>query len=187
MNLMNMLKGYFDEAKIKELATKLGESTDTVKKAVEGMLPSIMAGLSSKLSFLDKDGDGDITNDIKAMFGMGEAKAPKAEDVMEDKAEEVTALVSKSSGMSEEKTKTLLDDITGQATKFLGSLTEKTGIDIQGLMSSVKSQGAGMLESLEKQLGSTFSSLDKDGDGSIIDDVQDMGKNLLGGLFGKKK
>jgi hypothetical protein len=66
-------------------------------------------------------------------------------------------------------------------------LTEKTGIDIQGLMSSVKSQGAGMLESLEKQLGSTFSSLDKDGDGSIIDDVQDMGKNLLGGLFGKKK
>ena len=183
---MNMLKGYFDEAKIKELAAKMGESTDTVKKAVEGMLPSVMGGLSSKLSFLDKDGDGDITNDVKKMFGMGDAAAPKAADVMDDKASEVTAMVSKSSGLSEEKTKSLLDEITGQATGFLGSLTEKTGIDLNGLMGSIKTQGAGMLDSLDKQLGSTFSSLDKDGDGSILDDVQDMGKNLLGGLFGKK-
>ena len=187
MDLMNMLKGHFNEAKIKELATKMGESTETVKKAVEGILPSVMGALSSKLSFLDKDGDGSITDDIKAMFGMGDNAAPKATDVMDDdKAVEVTAMVSKSSGLNEEKTKSLLDEITAQATTFLGSLTSKTGIDINGLMSSVKTQGAGMLESLDKQLGSTFSSLDKDGDGSIIDDVQNMGKNLLGGLFGKK-
>jgi hypothetical protein len=188
MDLMNMLKGHFNEAKIKELATKMGESTETVKKAVEGILPSVMGGLSSKLSFLDKDGDGSITNDIKAMFGMGDdATTPKAADVMDDdKAVEVTAMVSKSSGLDEEKTKSLLDEITGQATAFLGGLASKTGVDFNGLLGSIKTQGSGMLESLDKQLGSTFSSLDKDGDGSIIDDVQEMGKNLLGGLFGKK-
>jgi OOP family OmpA-OmpF porin len=186
MDLMNMLKSHFNEAKIKELATKMGESTETVKKAVEGILPSVMGGLSSKLSFLDKDGDGDITNDIKKMFGMGDAAAPKAADVMDGKAEEVTAMVSKSSGLSEEKTKSLLDEITGQATQFLGGLADKTGIDFKGLASSIQTQGAGMFESLDKQLGSTFSSLDKDGDGKIMDDIQDMGKNLLGGLFGKK-
>ncbi|NJN78964.1 MAG: DUF937 domain-containing protein [Saprospiraceae bacterium] len=183
---MNMLKGHFDEAKIKAMADKMGESTETVRKAVEGMLPSVMGGLSSKLSFLDKDGDGDITNDIKAMFGMGEAAAPKAADVLDDKATEVTAMVSKSSGLSEEKTKSLFDEVTSQATGFLGNLTSKAGVDVKGLMTSIQSQGAGMLESLNKQLGNTFSSLDKDGDGSIVDDIQDMGKNLLGGLFGKK-
>jgi len=183
-----MLKGYFDEKQIKALADKMGESTETVKKAVDSMLPSVMGGLSSKLSFLDKDGDGDITDDIKAMFGMGDSEAPKkAEEVLDDKAAEVTAMVSKSSGLSEEKAKTLLDEVTSQSTGFLGTLTSKTGIDVKGLMSSVQSQGAGMLDSLNKQFGGALSSFDKDGDGSVVDDIQDMGKNLLGGLFGKKK
>lgn len=181
-----MLKGYFDEKQIQDLADKVGANTASVKKALDTMLPSVMGGLSNKLSFLDKNGDGDITDDIKAMFGMESNEAPKAKEVFNDKAEEITSMVSKNSGLAEEQAKTLLDEVTAQSTGFLGGLTEKTGIDIASLMSSVQSQGAGMLDTLDKQLGSTFSSLDKDGDGSVVDDIQDMGKNLLGGLFGKK-
>lgn len=186
MDLMGMLKGHFDEKQIQALADKVGASTESVKKALDTMLPSVMGGLSSKLSFLDKDGDGDIMDDVKSMFGMGESEAPKAKEVLDDKAEEITAMVSKSSGLAEDQAKTLLDEVTSQSTGFLGSLTEKTGIDLGGLMSSVQSQGAGMLDSLDKQLGGVLSGLDKDGDGSVVDDVQDMAKGLLGGLFGKK-
>lgn len=183
-----MLKGHFDEKQIQALADKVGASTESVKKALDTMLPSVMGGLSSKLSFLDKNGDGDITDDIKSMFGMGSNEAPKAKEVLDDdKAAEVTAMASEASGLAEEQTKTLLDEVTSQSTGFLGGLTEKTGIDIAGLMSSVQSQGAGMLDSLNKQFGGALKGLDKNGDGSIVDDVQDMAKGLLGGLFGKKK
>lgn len=187
MDLMSMLKGYFDEKQIKALADKLGESSSTITKAVETMLPSVLGGLSSKLSFLDKNGDGDITDDIKAMFGMGESAAPKAKEVFEDKAEEVTAMVSKSSGLTQEKAKTLLDDVTAQSAGFLGGLTEKGGLDAKSLMNSVQSQGAGMLDSVNKKFGGKLNFLDKDGDGSVADDIQDMGKKLFGGMFGKKR
>lgn len=186
MDLMGMLKGHFDEKQIQALADKVGASTESVQKALDTMLPSVMGGLSSKLSFLDKDGDGDIMDDVKAMFGMGDSEAPKAKEVLDDKAEEITTMVSKSSGLAEEQAKTLLDEVTAKSTGFLGGLTEKTGIDLGGLMNSVKSQGSGMLDSLDKQLGGVLGSLDKDGDGSVVDDVQDMAKGLLGGLFGKK-
>ncbi len=186
MDLMNMLKGHFDEKQIKALADKLGESTDTVKKAVDSMLPSIMGGISSKLSFLDKDGDGDIMDDVKSMFGMGGDTAKKAETILNDKAADVAATVSKESGLSEDKAKSLLDEVTAQTTGFLGGLTGGGSFDIKGLLGQFQTQGAGMLDSVNKQFGNVLGGLDKDGDGSVIDDIQDMGKNLLGGFFGKK-
>jgi len=182
-----MLKGYFDDAKIEALANKVGESKETVEKAVEQMLPNIMGSLSGKLSFLDKNGDGDITDDIKSMFGMGDATpAADAKAVFEDKASDVTAMVSKSSGMAEDKAKTLLDEVTGMATGFLGNLTGEGGFDLKGILGQVQSQGLGALDSLNKQFGNVLGSLDANGDGSIVDDLQEKGKSLLGGLFGKK-
>ena len=187
MDLMKMLKGYFDEAKIEELANKVGESKETVEKAIDQMLPNIMGSLSSKLNFLDKDGDGDITDDIKSMFGMGDAEPiADAKAVFDDKASEVTAMVSKSSGMAEDKAKTLLDEVTGMATGFLGNMTGEGGFDFKGILGQVQSQGAGALDSLNKQFGNILGGLDADGDGSIVDDLQEKGKSLLGGLFGKK-
>lgn len=186
MDLMNMLKGHFDEKQIKALADKLGESTDTVKKAVDSMLPSIMDGISNKLSFLDKDGDGDIMDDIKSMFGMGSDAAKKAETILEEKAEHVADAASKESGLAADKAKSLLDEVTAQATGFLGGLTSSNGFDVKGFIGQIQDQGSGMMNSVNKKFESVFNSLDKDGDGSVIDDIQDMGKNLLGGLFGKK-
>jgi hypothetical protein len=188
MDLMKMLGGYFDDAKIEELANKVGESKETVQKAVEQMLPNIMGSLSSKLSFLDKDGDGDITDDIKSMFGMGDSEpAADAKAVFDDKASEVTAMVSKTSGIAEDKAKTLLDEVTGMATGFLGNMTGgEGGFDMKGMLSQVQSQGAGALDSLNKQFGNILGGLDADGDGSIVDDLQEKGKKLFGGLFGKK-
>ena len=41
MDLMSMLKEYFDEKQIKALADKLGESSSTITKAVETMFDAV--------------------------------------------------------------------------------------------------------------------------------------------------
>lgn len=186
MDLMKMLKGYFDDAKIEVLADKVGESKEAVQKAVDQLLPGIMGSLSSKLSFLDKDGDGDITNDIKSMFGMGEAKATTAKDVFDENAEKVTENISASSGMAQDKATKLADEVSNMATDFFGKITGEGGFDFQNILGQIQSQGAGALDSLNKQFGNVLGGLDADGDGSIVDDLQEKGKSLFGGLFGKK-
>ena len=204
MDILGMVKGFFDEGKIKEIAAKVGVPEDKVSGILDNYIPSLLEELSDKLGsgktailgFLDKDGDGDIMNDIKGMLGgLGGNKsseekpmaAASVADIFEGKEESVADALSNEADVSKEDAKSIMDEVTSQIMGLLGQKKGEGAFDLEGLIGAITSQGGAFKEQISGQLSKNLGFLDKDGDGDVIDDITDMGKNLLGGLFGGKK
>lgn len=196
MDILGMLKGFFNEDKIKEIAAKVGVPEDKVSGILDNYLPSLLSQITDKvgsgktaiLGFLDKNGDGDFMDDLQGMFGGKKKKAePMAAaasvaDIFEDKADKVAEAVSNEAGVKKEEAANVMDEITKQVMGFFGDKKGEGAFDLQGLIGSLTAQKGDFKEKITSQLGF----LDKDGDGDVVDDLKDMGKNLFGGLFGKK-
>lgn len=199
MNILESLQQLFDNAKVQEISKKVGINPDKIKSTIEKVLPNLLgnlseqlkSGKSSILNFLDKDKDGDIMDDLSNMFGFGKKKkqpqamaaAPSSADIFADKKQEVTDLIKEECDVDDKKASNFLDEITKTVMGFLG----QKGGDAKGLIDNIIKQGDGLKGKLGDQLKNVMGSLDKDKDGDVMDDLEDMGKKLFGGLFGKKK
>jgi hypothetical protein len=77
-----------------------------------------------------------------------------------------------------------LDKVEGMAAGLGTTLTEKAGDLGEGAQALL----SGLMGKLQDSpLGGIVKSLDKDGDGNPLNDVADLAKDKLGGLFGKKE
>ena len=82
-----------------------------------------------------------------------------------------------------EKTGLPLEKVEGLAAGLGTTLTEKAG----ELGEQAQAVLGNVMDHLKASpLAGMVSGLDKDGDGNPLNDVADMAKNALGGLFGKK-
>ena len=203
MDILDSLKKLFDDAKVQEISKKVGINPDKIKATIDKVLPDLLgnlseqlkSGKSSILSFLDKNKDGDIMDDVKNMFGglfgkkkkakptAAAAAPPTANDVFADQKKEVTDLIKKECDVNEEKASSFLDEITNTVMGFLGQKKGEGGSMIENIIK----QGEGLKGKFGEQVKDAMSFLDKDKDGDIMDDLEDMGKKMFGGLFGKKK
>jgi hypothetical protein len=132
---------------------------------------------------LSKIGGNEMLKGLGDKVGMG---ADQAQSVLGDlvtHAKESGGNLLDSAKAVAEKTGLPLEKVEGLAQGFGATLQEKAGAlgeSAQGLLGGV------MGKINESPIGDMVKGLDKDGDGNPINDVADMAKNALGGLFGKK-
>lgn len=132
---------------------------------------------------VSKIGGNEMLKGLGDKVGLG---AEQAQNVMADllaKAQETGGNLTEAAQAVAEKTGLPLDKVTGMAEGLTSTLQEKAGAlgeTAQGLLGGV----LGKIN--ESPLGDMVKGLDKDGDGNPLNDVADMAKNALGGLFGKK-
>lgn len=132
---------------------------------------------------VSKIGGNEMLKGLADKVGLG---AEQAQNVMADllaKAQETGGNLTEAAQAVAEKTGLPLDKVTGMAEGLTTTLQEKAGAlgeTAQGLLGGV----LGKIN--ESPLGDMVKGLDKDGDGNPLNDVADMAKNALGGLFGKK-
>ena len=70
----------------------------------------------------------------------------------------------------------------------LGKTKRQQGLDVGGLANLLTGTVTQQRQSAQNPtMGLVTRFLDQDGDGSIADDVANIGMKLLGGLFGRKK
>lgn len=205
-NLFDLLQGHLDDNVVDQLSNQIGgadrQQTATAAQSIVSTLLSGLAknastpeGAASLNNALERDHDGSLLDNLMGLIGGQAAEQnPRAANgagiishILGDRQSGVIDMVSKMSGLDSSKTSNLMTTLAPMVMSMLGQQKRQQGLDIEGL--------AGLLNgsvNQQRQAGNPLMDmanrfLDKDGDGSALDDVANMvGKGLLGKLFGGK-
>ncbi len=204
-NLFELLNGQLNDNLINTLSSQIGAEPKQTAIAAQGIVSTLIGGLAKNASTpdgaaslakaLDRDHDGSILNNLVGMLGgQAQQQQPKALDgagiishILGNRQNGAVDMISNMSGLDKNKTGSLMMMLAPIVMGMLGKQKQQSGLDIGGLMN--------LLNGTVKQQKSTGNPLmdmatrflDKDGDGSIVDDIAGMvGKGLFGKLLGRK-
>ena len=180
---------------LENLAGQLGMNKNQASSAVSAALPMIMGALARNTSSqegaaslsnaLDNDHDGGILDMAGAFLGNKDNGAGPGilKHLFGEKRGGIETAVSSMAGIDAGQAGGLLENLAPLVMGMLGKQKRQQGLDIAGLASLIggESQQASSASSTAMNLLSGI--LDKDGDGSMIDDIGGM----LGGLLGGKR
>ena len=200
MNLMDLMKGQLTPELIAQLSQQTGAAPEQTATAAEGVLSTLLGGLAKNaqtpqgasgiLGALDRDHDGSVLNDIMGMvMGGGAQASPSAMNgagilghILGGQQQGAAQAVSQVSGVSQDGVMDMMAKLAPMVMGVLGQQKQQQGFDASGLASllggSVQNASSNPLMKMATQF------LDKDGDGSAVDDLMGMvGSKLMGGLF----
>lgn len=178
----------------RQISRQLGTDTATAESAINAALPMLLGAISRNAATADGAAslnkaldrhDGAILNDLLGAIGTGATTADGAKilgHVFGNKQNNVQQGLSQISGLSADNSAQLLAMLAPIVMGALGQTKRSGGLDADGLAVLL----GGQRDTIDNSLGGFARFLDFDGDGSVVDDVLDMGSKMLGGLFGKK-
>ncbi len=179
-----------------QLSRQLGADSGATQQAVGAALPMLLGALAKNSSradgaealnrALDKH-DGAVLDDLGGFLN-----SPNIDDgngilghVLGNKRQAVEAGVSKASGLNTSMVTKLLPMLAPVVMGALGRQRRTQNMDAGGLAGMLGGERQA-IEQSNPAFGMLGKLLDQDGDGNIADDIANMGKGLLGGLFGKR-
>ncbi len=179
-----------------QLGKQLGADPNTTQKAVGAALPMLLAALGKNASSADgaqalfgaltRDHDGSVMNDVGGFLSKG-GNLQDGNGILKhtlgSKRPAIEQGLSQATGLSSDASGNLLAMLAPVVMGALGQQTRSQGLDVGGLAQMLMGES----QQSRQQLGGLSGLLDMDGDGSIIDDVMNLGSKLLGGLFGGNK
>ena len=202
MDLMSLLQGQLTPEVIGQLSQQTGASPTQTATAAEGVFSTLLGGLAKNaasggaegiLGALDRDHDGSILNDVMGMItgngGGGNAAALNGAGILGHilggQQQGAAQVISQASGVQQSGVADLMIKLAPIVMGVLAQQKQQQGLDASGLAGmlggAVQTQNANPLMQLATQF------LDKDHDGSMVDDLMGMvGSRLLGGMFGNK-
>lgn len=203
-DLMDLLKNQLTDGVVDQLSRQLGGADkQQTAAAASSIFSTILAGLAknatskdgaaSLSNALEKDHDGGILDSFtdilggravptntRAMNGSGILK-----HVLGSKQSGAIEMISKMSGLGSDKTGSLMSMLAPMVLGTLGKAKKEQGMGIEDLTGfltgSLKKQ-----QDNAPEMGIIGKLLDRDGDGSYMDDIAGMGMNILGNMFKKK-
>lgn len=193
---MELLKGQLSGDVMRQLTQQIGaQSTDQTEEAVNGVLTTLVTalsrnaqspqGLEALTGALSRDHDGSLLDNLSGFLsGTLSNVNPRAingagilNHILGNKQNQVEQTVGKATGMSGAQIGMLMLKLAPLVLSVLGkNQRQSSESSIGGLLSSTvqnqRSNQSGAFGFLERML-------DADGDGSIIDDVAEMGLKTL--------
>ncbi len=200
---MDLLQGQISGQLMNQLAGQLGGNQQQTSSVVNDALSALMTGisknaaskdgLSSLMGALDNDHDGSIFDDLAGFIG-GSKKPENSrmlngsgilKHVLGGSQNDIAGAISKNNGIEQDKASNLLATLAPVVMGMLGKVKKEQGLNAGSILGVL---GEATKSDVVKSSAGLFSQfLDKDGDGSIVDDLVETGaKSLLGRLFGRK-
>ncbi len=206
-NLIDLLQGQLSEGLVEQFANQLGgadkQKTAEATSGIISMITSALAknaatpeGAGALASALDRDHDGSILDDLmgyatgnmqqssnvnaNALNGAGILK-----HILGGKQGNAIDVISKMSGLESDKTGNLMAMLAPIVLGMLGKQKRQENLD-QGGLSDILSKTIQSESSKRKELGMIGKFLDQDGDGSVMDDLANMGMKMFGNFLRKR-
>ncbi|MCX6046163.1 MAG: DUF937 domain-containing protein [Chloroflexi bacterium] len=195
MDIAGMLTQQLSGSAIQQISAQLGADSATTQSAVTAALPLLLGAIghnaanpstSTGLVNALQDHKGNVLQDVAGYLASG----GNTQDgngivghLLGDQSGAAATAVSTVSGLNANSSGQLLAMLAPLVMGAIGKAHNEQGLDANSLASLLggqQQQANSMLGGLATQL------LDSNHDGSVVDDVMNLGSNLLGGLFGKK-
>ncbi|MEZ4706388.1 MAG: DUF937 domain-containing protein [Caldilineaceae bacterium] len=195
-SLFDLLSQQLDDNTVNQLSRQLGADSASTHAAINAALPMLLGALGRNASSADgaraldnalaRDHDGSILNDVLGAVtsaNISDSGAKILGHVLGGNQTAVQRGMSQVSGLDVDTSGQLLAILAPVVLGALGQTKRQNNLnanDLSDLLGGVRQQA-------DSQLGGLAQLLDLDGDGSMVDDVLNIGSKLLGGLFGGKK
>ncbi|MFK7951197.1 MAG: DUF937 domain-containing protein [Saprospiraceae bacterium] len=202
-NILDLVQSQLSGDVLEQLAQQIGggkaETQNAISSAIPAMLQAMQKNASSTegamslANALEKDHDGSILSNLMGFITAGNdtnGGSGILQHLFGQKKSTVETVISDNSGLNNNATSNLMTQLAPIVMGFLGQQKQQGGLDVSSIASLVMNQLSGAKTQAQQKGGNPALDmvtrlLDKEGDG-IADDLMDIGKGLLGGLFGKK-
>lgn len=197
MNLTDLVQGPVGQQLIQGLSSQLGVKDQNVSSAISMALPFLLSQMNKNAS--SQQGAESLSNALNAHTGgaldnvNGILNSANMADglgilghVFGSKQTQVAQNIGKSTGLSSGNVMQILATLAPIIMSFLGKEKQQNNLDTNGVSGLLETLLGGMQQSNQSEMSMIERLLDQDGDGSIADDVLDLGGKLLGGFFSKK-
>ncbi len=191
MNLIELLQDKMSPEVLAQLANQIGvQDTRQVEAASTGIFSTLLAamnknansqmGLNSLVSALDRDHDGSILNDLAGFF-TGKTPTTNAATtngggilahILGGLQPNVVDMIGRMSGLDKSKVSQLASMLAPMVLGMLGKRRQESGINVAGVGDLLKKS---VQTPNQPQMGLLAKFLDRNGDGSVIDDIARMG------------
>ena len=205
-NLLDLLQGQLSDNLVGQLSNQLGGADrQQTATAAQGVMSTLVSALAKNAmdpqkapglaNALDTDHDGGILENLSGLLGGNvppqQARAANGAGIIKHllgpQQSGAVDMISKMSGLDSGKTGNLMTMLAPVVMGMLGQQKKQQGLDIGGIAGLLSNTVNTQRTSGNPLMDMATRFLDKDGDGSALDDVAGMvGKGLLGKLFGGK-
>ena len=181
---------------ISQMSKTLGLGEEDVSKVVGGAVPAVLgaltrnsgstAGAAALLGALDRDHDGSILDDVAGFLGSGEGVESGAgvlRHAMGDRQSRVETALSQSSGVDAASVAKILAMVAPLIMGALGRTQRQQSLDASGMADMLGMEREAVRQKSPQAVDMLTRLLDSDDDGSVMDEVAQMGSSLLGSLF----
>lgn len=192
-SLTELLMSRLSGGDVEQLSNRIGADRDATGKALSAVVPLLFsamarnAGTEEGRQGLDRavarDHDGSVLDQVSSLFSSGGTTDGNAilGHVLGERRAQVEQGVSRASGLASNQASDLMAMVAPLVMGALGRARAEQGLDasgLAGLLAGERTREAGAL-------GGLAGLLDRDGDGSIADDVLGgLARGLKGRFFG---
>ena len=176
---------------VNQMSNTLGANNNEISSAIQMALPMILSGLANNAAqpqgaeslnqALQQDHQGDVLSNLDSYVSN-----PNSDDglgilghIFGNKQGAVAQQVSQSSGLNIGQVAQLLITLAPIVMGFLGKKQQQQGLDADGLSSLLQGQQQQMQSSGNPMMDMISGFLDKDKDGSAMDDLATMASNYM--------
>lgn len=190
MDIMKLIEAKLEDPEVMEkLSNSLNTDSDKVEKASKLSIPAMIKaiernakseqGAKSLNSALDDHQDDDVDDVRKYLENVNKEEGDKAlSHMFGSKKTRVQTNIARETGLNESQTSDIMKQLAPLLLGLLGQKKKKDNIGLSGISGLLGS----LLSGSDSGIMATVTNLlDKDGDGSMIDDVSD----IIGGFFNK--
>jgi hypothetical protein len=193
MSLLELIQQQLGGQAVDNISQKLGADRGTTGNAIDAALPLLLSAVARNASNPDQaqsleravsqDHDGSILNDVPGFINRAES-GPGAgilSHVLGDRQQTVQNGLSQATGLDTGKTAQLLMMLAPLVMGALGRAKQERNLDAGGLSTLLAGENEHLKESAPGVMGALSRFLDRNNDGSVMDDVSGM----IGKAFGR--
>jgi hypothetical protein len=188
MSLLDMLQQRLGGDAVNQISSRLGTDPANTRTAIAAALPMLVGALARNAQDPGKAGalanalgrhDGSVLDDVAGYLGRGDTGDGDGilGHVLGGKKETVETGLGQAAGLDPAKAGTLLAMLAPLVMGALGKAQREKGLDTGGLAGMLGSEQQRAADAAPGVMGMLSSFLDRDHDGSVMDDI--------GGMLGK--
>ncbi len=195
--IMDLLQGPMGQMIINGVGSQLGQDSQKTQSALSSAIPMLMGALkkqaanpdaaSGLMNALQSKHDGSILDNITDIFGGGNVNEDVVKDgdkilghVLGEKKEVVAAALSKQNGIDMGSAMNILKMAAPVVMGMLGKQTRQANVSNPTDLTNIIGNMIGGHQQATQESSFIEKLLDQDGDGSVVDDLFNMGKKFFG-------